>query len=81
MHAAKQGDYVRTRGGAQRVGHVTGYSRFSDNYHVQWQIDEPSRIHKRDDFMVFGDQVKGKAEWLAQCDGARDRIRASNMEG
>ena len=81
MHAAKQGDYVRTKGGGRRVGHVTGYSRFGDNYTVQWRVDEPSKVHKRDDFITFADQVKGKAAWLAQFDGDRDSIAPSHMEG
>jgi len=81
MRRAKQRDFVKSRRSPHRVGHVTGYSRFTNSYHVQWQISEPSRIQKRDDFMVFGDQLKGKAEWTAQCDVARDSIAASNMEG
>ncbi len=81
MHGAKQGDYVRTKGNGRKVGHVTGYSRYLNTYHVQWRVSEPSRTHKRDDFIVFSDQAKGKSAWAAQHEGDRDSIARSNMEG
>lgn len=81
MRGAKQGDFVRTKGARGRIGHVTGYSRFSDYYHVQWRVGEASKTHKREDFITFTDQVKGKTAWAAQYDGERDSIATSHMEG
>ncbi len=81
MRGAKQGDYVRAKGARPRVGHVTGYSRFTNNYHVQWRVGESSKVHKREDFITFTDQVQGKSAWAAQYDTERDSIAPSHMEG
>ncbi|MEE8579362.1 MAG: hypothetical protein V3S78_05345 [Hyphomicrobium sp.] len=81
MRGAKQGDYVRTKGTGHRIGHVTGYSRFTDYYHIQWRVSEPSKTHKRDDFITFADQVQGKSAWAAQYESERDSIARTNMEG